>query len=69
MALDTEAERWGMLQLANGPSSYSHVINPSGSDFDSKVERLTLLNIYGGDLAAPAAGLTAGSLMMMGVGI
>ncbi len=50
--MDTEAKRWGMLQLANGPSSYSHVINPTGSNFDSQVERLTLLKVYGGDLAA-----------------
>jgi len=49
MALDSEAKRWSMLRHING---YSHVINPSGSDFDSQVERLTLLNIYGGSLAA-----------------
>ena len=51
MALDSEAKRWSMLQVANGPG-YSHVINPSGSNFDSQVERFTLLNIYGGSLAA-----------------
>lgn len=38
-----------MLRHING---YSHVINPTGSDFDSQVERLTLLNVYGGALAA-----------------
>ncbi len=41
-----------MLNLANG--GHSHVINPSGSNFDSQVERLTLLRLYGGNLAADA---------------
>lgn len=50
MALDSEAKRWAMLQVANGPG-YSHVINPSGSNFDSTVERLTLLNIYGANVS------------------
>ena len=51
MAIDTEAKRWSMLQVANG-FGYSHLINPTGSNFDSQVERLTLLNIYGASLAA-----------------
>ena len=58
MALDTEAKRWSMLRHING---YSHVINPSGSDFDSQVERLTLLNVYGASLApARTASVTIG---------
>lgn len=39
-----------MLNLANGGAS--HVINPTGSNFDTQVERLTLLRLYGGSLAA-----------------
>ena len=58
MALDSEAKRWSMLNLANGGAS--HVINPSGSDFDSAVERLTLLRLYGGDLSATGAISAAG---------
>lgn len=48
MALDTEEKRWGMLGFASGPSSYSQIINPSNSDFDTEVERLALLKLYGG---------------------
>ena len=54
MALDSEAKRWSMLQLASGPGR-SHVINPTGSDADSREERLTFLVIYGGTLAAALA--------------
>jgi hypothetical protein len=47
MALDTEAKRWSMLQMAGGPSRVPF-INPTGSNLDSIEERVTNLNLYGG---------------------
>jgi hypothetical protein len=64
MALNTEAKRWSMLQLAGG-SWPTPLINPSGSDLDSEVERLTYLNIYGGltvsDTTAPILSSATGT--------
>jgi len=61
MAIDTEAKRWSMLQSAT--PSYATLINPSGSGFDSAIERLTLLKLYGGvaDLTAPVLSLPTGT--------
>ena len=47
MAIDSEAKRWSMLGLANGPIP-GHVVNPTGSDLDSIVEKLSILQVYGG---------------------
>ncbi len=47
MAVDTEAKRWGMLQLASGPSHYPLVFNPDASGL-SAIERATVLKLYGG---------------------
>lgn len=62
MALNTEAKRWSMLQHASGPSAYPVVINPSGSDADSAVERFTVLKLYGGLAANASAAVTVGAL-------
>jgi hypothetical protein len=65
MALDTESKRWNMMQLATGVSAWSHVINPSSSDFDDAVERTALLNVYGGllvsDTTAPVLSSPTGT--------
>ena len=47
-----------MLQVASGPSAYSHVINPDGSDIDTAVDRFTLLHLYGGFADQATAALT-----------
>lgn len=47
MSVDTEAKRWGMLQAASGPMT-PVLLNPDGSDLDNEIERLSLLNLYGG---------------------
>lgn len=47
MAIDTEAKRWSMLQVATSPCSYAHVFNPSASGL-SAIERATVLKRYGG---------------------
>ena len=47
MAVDTEAKRWSMLQLASGPSSYPLLFNPDTSGL-SAIERATVLKKYGG---------------------
>jgi hypothetical protein len=64
MAIDTEAKRWSIHNLASGPG-YAIVINPSGSNLDSEVERLTLLKIYGGltqsDTTAPVLSSPTGT--------
>lgn len=54
MAIDSEPKRWSMLQVANGPAFYSHLINPTGSNADSAVERASFLKLYGGLLANPS---------------
>jgi len=63
--LDTEPKRWNMLQVATGPSAFSHVINPSGSDFADATERTALLNVYGAllisDSTAPVLSLPTGT--------
>jgi len=63
--LDTEPKRWNMLQVATGPSAFSHVINPSGSDFTDATERTALLNVYGAllnsDSTAPVLSLPTGT--------
>ena len=72
MALDSEAKRWSMLRVANG--SYSHLIDPTGSNLDSEIERLTYLGIYGGltasDVTEPvlsnATGVKTGSTSASG---
>jgi len=47
MALDSEPKRWGMLRVANGVAP-SHIINPTGSDFDTVAERFNVFGLYGG---------------------
>ena len=47
MALDSEAKRWSMLQIAGGPSYYPFVFNPDTSGVVA-IERATLLKLYGG---------------------
>jgi len=62
MALDTQPKRWGMLRVANGPVP-SHLINPTGSDFDSVAERLTVLGMYGGlTVTVNATSITVSSI-------
>ncbi len=70
MAVDTEGKRWGMMQLASGPSHYPIVINPDTSGL-SAIERATVLKLYGGiafDAPAAPGALPPGSLGLLGVG-
>ena len=68
MAIDTEAKRWSMLALANGPVR-THVFNPATSGIVS-IEKITLLQQYGGIAWDNPAASTAyhGGLSLMGVG-
>jgi len=54
MAIDTEPKRWGMLRLASGVSP-SIVFNPTGSDADTVIERVTVLGLYGAVVGEPVA--------------
>ena len=54
MAVDTEAKRWSMMQLASGPSYYPLVFNPDTSGL-SAIERATVLKLYGGIAFSAAA--------------
>lgn len=72
MAIDSEAKRWGMLQLASGPSHYPLVFNPDTSGL-SAIERATALKLYGGNaFDSPAASTAAkppSGLALLGVGV
>ena len=52
MAIDSEAKRWGMLNVASGPGR-AQVFNPDTSGL-SFIERATVLKLYGGNAFDPA---------------
>lgn len=72
MAVDSEAKRWGMLQLSGGPSYYPLVFNPDTSGL-SAIERATVLKLYGGiafnNPAASTAAKPPSGLSLLGVGV
>ena len=47
MAIDSEAKRWGMLNVASGPGR-ALVFNPDTSGLVA-IERATVLKLYGGN--------------------
>lgn len=52
MAIDTEAKRWSMLNVASGPAR-ALVFNPDTSGL-AAIERATVLKLYGGNAFDPA---------------
>lgn len=71
MAVDTEAKRWGMLQLGSGPAYYPLVFNPDTSGL-AAIERATVLKLYGGIAFDSPGGAVAtkppSGLALLGVG-
>lgn len=53
MAIDTEAKRWSMLNVAAGPAAHAQVFNPDTSGLVF-IERATVLKLYGGNAFDPA---------------
>ncbi len=65
MAIDTEAKRWSMLALCSG--SRTHVFNPDTSGLSS-IEKITVLQHYGGIAWAGAAAGKHRPRMLTGLG-
>ena len=61
MAIDTEAKRWSMLAMASSPIR-THVFNPDTSGLSS-IEKITVLQYYGGIAWANPSGITIPIMM------